>query len=262
MAGQKQLTVELKMRDRSVRNATATATGNNAAWLCVCGYKKPLIGRTFEATPKVTQFVECEKCHKHYHLYPENGESQKRVEFVQEVKSQRRGKRTSTTSDENKLSTQIIGNIGLFHVCYELSRRNLNVVPTSRNTKSVDVIVGNEDFSRHVTVQVKASTTELGTRIITSTNREIPKEEAIEKSMLANFWVFVRLDKNNHHNVIGVHVCLGGDSDLLAPSRNMKTWWYEPWYPTPDDSVTAKWSRQKNNGGWDLITKHLSKVSK
>ena len=84
MLGQEQRTVELKMLDRSVR--TATATGNNAAWLCVCGYKKPLIGRTFEATPKVTQFVECEKCHKHYHLYPENGELQRRVEFVQEVK--------------------------------------------------------------------------------------------------------------------------------------------------------------------------------
>ena len=84
MVGQEQRTVQLKMRDNSIRSAIAT--GNNAAWLCVCGYEKPLIGRTFQAKPKITQFVECENCHKRYHLYPENGESQKKVEFVREVK--------------------------------------------------------------------------------------------------------------------------------------------------------------------------------
>ncbi len=160
----------------------------------------------------------------------------------------------ATQSKPEGLPAQIIGNIGLFHVCCELSRRGLNVVPTSRNTKSVDVIVGTADFSKHATIQVKTSTTNLGARVA---SRKTSKEEAIQKAKLSDFWVFVRLDKENEHTVCGVFACRGGDEVLLVPGNTH--WWYEPWYPTKDEKVRKKWDKQKDKDGWQLITKCLSK---
>ena len=82
--GQEQRQVVVKMLNGDTREAAAT--GNNAAWHCACGYELPLVGRTYESTPKPNQVVQCpnSKCGKFYHLYPENGEDKKRVEFVQE----------------------------------------------------------------------------------------------------------------------------------------------------------------------------------
>mgnify|MGYP001570997879 CR=1 FL=1 len=51
---------------------------------------------------------------------------------------------------------QTVGNIGLFYVCYRLSRLGWNVMPTARNAKGIDVlIIYSQDASRTRTVQVK-----------------------------------------------------------------------------------------------------------
>lgn len=55
-----------------------------------------------------------------------------------------------------KLSKQIVGNAGLYFVCYELTKRGWNVLPTARNARGVDIVIYNEDASRTHTVQVKA----------------------------------------------------------------------------------------------------------
>lgn len=39
---------------------------------------------------------------------------------------------------------QITGNVGLFHICYTLSRRGWNVLPTSRNAKGIDILSGDK----------------------------------------------------------------------------------------------------------------------
>lgn len=57
-----------------------------------------------------------------------------------------------------RLSNQLVGNIGLYYVCYELSRRGWNALPTSRNAKGVDVVIYNESASRKYTIQVKGLT--------------------------------------------------------------------------------------------------------
>jgi len=49
------------------------------------------------------------------------------------------------------------GNVGLFLVCAELSKRNLIAMPTSRNTKGYDVIVLNPDTNKSIGIQVKCS---------------------------------------------------------------------------------------------------------
>jgi hypothetical protein len=50
---------------------------------------------------------------------------------------------------------QTVGNIGLFYVCYRLSRMGWNVMPTARNAKGIDILVYSQDASRKLTIQVK-----------------------------------------------------------------------------------------------------------
>jgi len=57
---------------------------------------------------------------------------------------------------KENLSKQIVGNIGLYYVCYELSKRGWNVLPTSRNTKGIDIIIFSEKGKREHTIQVKS----------------------------------------------------------------------------------------------------------
>ena len=54
------------------------------------------------------------------------------------------------------LGKQIVGNAGLFYVCYQLSRRGWNVISTSRNTKGIDVVAYNQEGKKFVGIQVKA----------------------------------------------------------------------------------------------------------
>ncbi len=149
-----------------------------------------------------------------------------------------------------QLPPQIIGNIGLFHVCCELSRRGLNVVPTSRNTKSVDVIVGTADFSKHATIQVKTSTINMGHPVVAI---DKGKEVALQKVRLADFWIFVRLERANKHRVRAVAVCDSKDEDALESSKTY--WWYNPWL-SRNEAAKEKW--KKDDAGWQLITDFLS----
>src|SRR5437870_66535 len=54
------------------------------------------------------------------------------------------------------VGNQVVGNIGLYYVCYRLSRLGWNVMPTSRNARGIDVLIYSQDASRKHTVQVKA----------------------------------------------------------------------------------------------------------
>jgi hypothetical protein len=62
--------------------------------------------------------------------------------------------------DETQLSKQmmkqIVGNIGLFYVCYELSKRGWNCLPTSRNAKGIDIVIYNHNAKCMRTIQVKS----------------------------------------------------------------------------------------------------------
>jgi hypothetical protein len=49
------------------------------------------------------------------------------------------------------------GNIGLFSVCVEISKMNLIVLPTSRNTKGLDLVVLHPDTNKSIGLQVKCS---------------------------------------------------------------------------------------------------------
>jgi hypothetical protein len=53
-------------------------------------------------------------------------------------------------------STQTIGNIGLYYVCYRLSLYGWNVMPTARNARGIDVLIYNEIATVTKSIQVKA----------------------------------------------------------------------------------------------------------
>lgn len=53
-------------------------------------------------------------------------------------------------------ANQVVGNVGLFYVCYRLSRLGWNVMPTARNAKGIDVLIYSQDAKRTYSVQVKA----------------------------------------------------------------------------------------------------------
>jgi hypothetical protein len=68
-----------------VSGFTAIATGNNAAWLCPCGRKLPLIGRSGLAQGVTDGFrVNCPDCDRRYFVVP-NGGDQKQVLRVQQL---------------------------------------------------------------------------------------------------------------------------------------------------------------------------------
>lgn len=52
-----------------------------------------------------------------------------------------------------RISNQLIGNIGLYYVCYELSKRGWNALPTSRNTRGIDIVIYSQDAVRKYTIQ-------------------------------------------------------------------------------------------------------------
>ena len=59
-------------------------------------------------------------------------------------------------AEKKKPPRQLVGNIGLYYVCYELSKRGWNVLPTSRNAKGVDIVIYNQDATTTHTIQIKA----------------------------------------------------------------------------------------------------------
>jgi len=63
----------------------ATATGNNAAWLCPCGRPAPLVGRSGAvAGPTPRTEVACPICKRRYFVRP-NGYNQAAVLRVEEL---------------------------------------------------------------------------------------------------------------------------------------------------------------------------------
>jgi len=55
-------------------------------------------------------------------------------------------------------NNQLVSNIGLFYICYELSKRRWNCLPTTRNAKGADLIIYSQDGKKIYTIQVKALT--------------------------------------------------------------------------------------------------------
>ena len=86
-----------------------------------------------------------------------------------------------------KRPPQIVGNIGLYWVCFKLSERGWNVMPTSRNARGIDIICFSMDGLQMLTVQVKSL----------SKRPPVPLGKDLDRIM-GNFWIIVNsLDTGN-----------------------------------------------------------------
>lgn len=54
-----------------------------------------------------------------------------------------------------KKDNQVTGNVGLYYVCYRLSKMGWNAMPTARNARGIDLIAYNADCSKMLGIQVK-----------------------------------------------------------------------------------------------------------
>lgn len=54
-----------------------------------------------------------------------------------------------------KLDNQVTGNIGLYYVCYTLSRKGWNVMPTARNARGIDIVAYYKSGTQFIGIQVK-----------------------------------------------------------------------------------------------------------
>jgi hypothetical protein len=62
---------------------------------------------------------------------------------------------TTTRGSPSALSNQVVGNVGLYYVCYRLSLAGWNAMPTARNARGIDIVLYSGDGQRFSTVQVK-----------------------------------------------------------------------------------------------------------
>jgi len=82
--------------------------------------------------------------------------------------------------NKKKKDTQITGNIGMYYICYKLSKLGWNVMPTARNAKGVDIIAYNRDCSKFISIQVKTL----------SKRNPVPLGNSLDKVM-GDFWIIV-----------------------------------------------------------------------
>ena len=86
---------------------------------------------------------------------------------------------------KQKRQTQIVGNAGMYYVCYRLSLLGWNAMPTSRNAKGVDIVAYSPDGNAFVGIQVKTL----------SSPTHVPIGKVIEDQK--RIWVIVVLPNMN-----------------------------------------------------------------
>ena len=62
----------------------------------------------------------------------------------------------NSDEDSGTGRNQLVGNIGLYYVCYELSKKGWNAMTTSRNARGVDVVIYDQKGPKSHTIQVKS----------------------------------------------------------------------------------------------------------
>ena len=79
---QQQRIIEVKYSDGT--KGKAIATGNNAAWVCKCGRKEPLLGKSGHVHgPGKNTKVVCPNCEKEFFVEPDGGDDKKAVSVIE-----------------------------------------------------------------------------------------------------------------------------------------------------------------------------------
>jgi len=79
---QKQKIVQVKLRDG--KKSKAIATGNNAAWICVCGRVDPLLGRSGAIKGIAGGLrIDCPDCRRKYLVVPDEKDQGTVLEVIE-----------------------------------------------------------------------------------------------------------------------------------------------------------------------------------
>jgi hypothetical protein len=119
-------------------------------------------------------------------------------------------------ASSGKLESQIVGNMGLYYVCYQLSQLGWNVMPTSRNARGVDIVAYNSTCSRLIGVQVKAL----------SKRDPVPLGKTLN-NIMGDFWIIV----NNLASAPRAFVMLPAEVKNLAhrgEKAGSVSYWLQP----------------------------------
>ena len=129
-----------------------------------------------------------------------------------------------------KKDTQITGNIGMYYVCFELSRRGWNAMPTSRNAKGIDIVAYKD--GKYIGLQIKTL----------SVRNPIPIGGDID-NLMGDYWVIVT--RVAEKDIPDVYVMTPEEIKAKAHLGG-KTYWVEPKeYDIPE--FKEKWERIKIN---------------
>jgi len=107
---------------------------------------------------------------------------------------------TESYYDRN-IGKQIMGNLGMFLVCAELSKHKLIAMPTSMNTEGCDIVVLNPKTGRTASIQVKCSVQADKGGFPTISSTWTDYNQKVEERISADFFVFVDIsnpDKPNY----------------------------------------------------------------
>lgn len=150
------------------------------------------------------------------------------------------------------IESQFKGNIGMFLVCAELSKRNLIAMPTSRNTKGYDIVVLDPKTNVAVGIQVKC-TDRKEFPVLSTYWRDY--EEKITEKIVSDF-VFVDisdLDKPNYFIVADTEL-----KDLLKSSIKKYASDYEGRHSLSWESMLDKEMTEKLKPNlWVVSLKHI-----
>lgn len=98
--------------------------------------------------------------------------------MAKKTQSARKVKYAKTT----ELDKQVVGNVGMYFVCYRLSELGLNAMPTARNAKGIDVLAYTPDGKECMGIQVKTL----------SKRNTVPLGKSFwKKPLMGDFWCIV-----------------------------------------------------------------------
>jgi len=118
-----------------------------------------------------------------------------------------------------RLHAQTVGNVGLYYVCYRLSRFGWNVMPTSRNARGIDVLAYSQNAKIKVAIQVKALTKRdpvpLGTHL---------------EGLFGDFLVICRMVQTDSPEcfVLTAAEACARAHEGISPKDGKKSYWLEP----------------------------------
>jgi hypothetical protein len=142
----------------------------------------------------------------------------------------------NTIADDSKTpkrSNQIVGNTGMYYVCYHLSKIGFNVMPTSRNARGIDIIAYDADGKRFIGIQVKSL----------SKRNPVPLGSNID-GLMGDYWIIVNNLEKQEPNIF---VMTTEEVKKLA-IENKKDGASSYWLGTreyEDDKFNNNWERIK-----------------